>query len=71
MKHVLDQNDSEYSREDEFDEALDTIEYYTRDLPFMQEECIDTLLSRTNGYKEKLAKFKGKESGSIKILKKE
>jgi hypothetical protein len=37
----------------------------------MQEDCIDTLLPRTNEYKEKLAKFQGKEPGSIQILKKE
>jgi hypothetical protein len=71
MKHVLDQNDPDYSSKDDFDEAPDTIEYDPRDLPFMQEDCIDTLLPRTNEYKENLAKFQGKESGSIKILKKE
>jgi hypothetical protein len=37
----------------------------------MQEDCIDTLLPRTNEYKEKLVKFQGKEPGSIQILKKE
>jgi hypothetical protein len=37
----------------------------------MQEDCIDMLLPRTNEYKEKLAKFQGKEPGSIQILKKE
>jgi hypothetical protein len=70
-KHVLDQNDPDYSSEDDFDEVPDTIEYDPRDLPFMQEDCIDALLPRTNEYKDKLAKFQGKEPGSIKILKKE
>jgi hypothetical protein len=37
----------------------------------MPKDCIDTLLPRTQEYKEKLAKFQGKEPGSIKILKKE
>jgi hypothetical protein len=37
----------------------------------MKEDCIDTLLSRTNEYKEKLAKLQGKELGSINILNKE
>jgi hypothetical protein len=41
-KHVLDQNDPDYSSEDDFDEVPDTIEYDPRDLPFMQEDCIDT-----------------------------
>jgi hypothetical protein len=37
----------------------------------MQEDFIDTLLPRINEYKQKLAKFQGKDSGFIKILKKE
>jgi len=32
---------------------------------------MDTLIRRTNEYKENLAKFQGKEPGSIHILKKE
>jgi hypothetical protein len=35
----------------------------------MQEDYIDMLIPRTQEYKEKLAKFQGKEWGSIKILK--
>jgi hypothetical protein len=46
------------------------IEYDPWDLPFVQEYFIYTLLPMTNEYKEKLAKFQGKEPGSIKILKK-
>jgi hypothetical protein len=68
---VLDHNDLDYNSKDDFDEAPNTIEYDPWDLPFMQEDCIDTLLPRTNEYKEKLAKFQGKEPGSIKILKKD
>jgi hypothetical protein len=37
----------------------------------MQEDSIDMLLPRTDEYKEKLAKFQGKEPGSIQILRKE
>jgi hypothetical protein len=37
----------------------------------MQEDFIDMLLPRTDGYKENLVKFQGKELGSIQILKKE
>jgi hypothetical protein len=60
-----DPNVPDYTCEGEFDEVLDTIEYDPRDLPFMQEDCINTLLPRTNDYKENLAKFQGKEKGSI------
>jgi N-acetylglucosamine-6-phosphate deacetylase len=37
----------------------------------MQEDSIDTLLPWTDQYKDKLAKYHGKEPGSIQILKKE
>jgi hypothetical protein len=37
----------------------------------MQEDWIDTLLPRKYEYKEKFAKFQGKELGSIHILKKQ
>jgi hypothetical protein len=70
-KHVTDPNGPDYTSEDEFDEVPDTIEYDPQDFPFMQEDSIDMLLPRTNEYKEKLAKFQGKEPGSIQILKKE
>jgi hypothetical protein len=65
-KHVLDRNDHDYSGKDGFDEALETIEYDPRDLPFMQEHCIVTLLSRTKQYIEQLAKFQGKNQDPSK-----
>jgi hypothetical protein len=45
-KHVIDPNGPDYTSKDEFDEVPDTIEYNPRDLPFMQEDCIDMLLPR-------------------------
>jgi hypothetical protein len=70
-KHVTDPSGRDYASEDEFDEVADTIEYNPQDLPFMQEDSIDMLLPRKDEYKEKLAKFQGKEPGSVQILKKE
>jgi len=70
-KDALDEDDPDYSSEDDFDEVLNTIEYDPQDLPFMQEDCIVSLLPRTNKYKDELLKFKGKEPGSINISKKE
>jgi hypothetical protein len=70
-KHVTDPNGPDYRSEDEFDEVPDTIEYNPHDFPFMKEDSIDMLLPRTNEYKEKLAKFQGKEPWSIQIMKKE
>jgi hypothetical protein len=66
----MDPNNPDYTSEDEFDEVPYTIEYDPLELPFMQEECIDTLLPRTDKYKENIVKFQGK-LGSIQILKKE
>ena len=37
----------------------------------MKEDSIEMLLPRTNEHKEKIAKFQGKEPGSIQILKRE
>ena len=69
---MTDPNGPEYTSEDEFDEVPDTIEYNpVHDLNFMQEDSIGMLLPRKNEYKEKLAKFHGKDPGSIQILKKE
>lgn len=70
-KHVVDPRIPNYTREDEFDEVPYTIEYDPYDLHFMQEDYIYMLLPRTNEYKEKIAKFQGKEPGSIQLLKKE
>jgi len=64
-KHVMDPNGLDYMSEGDFDEVPKTIEYDPRDLHFMQEDCIDTLFPRKNEYKENLAKFQGKEPGSI------
>jgi hypothetical protein len=47
------------------------IEYDPSKLPFIQEDSIDMLLPRTDEYKDKVAKYHGKEPGSIQILKKE
>jgi hypothetical protein len=70
-KHVIDPSSHDYTSEDEFDEVSDTIEYDPWDLPFMQEDYIDMILTRTNKYNENIAKFQGKEPGSIQILNKE
>jgi len=47
------------------------IEYDPQDLPFSQEDCVDTLLRKIDEYKEKLEISQGKDLGSIKILKKD
>jgi hypothetical protein len=70
-RHVMDPNGPNYMNECDFDVPHHIIEYEPWNLPFSQENCIDTLLPRTNEYKENLAKFQGKESRSIQILKKE
>jgi hypothetical protein len=70
-KHVMDLNHLYYHDDCELDVPQKIIEHDPQDFPFAQEDCIDTLLSRTNKYKEKLAKFQGKELGSIEILKKD
>jgi hypothetical protein len=70
-RHVMDPNNPDYTSECDFDVPRQITEYDPWNLPFSQEECIDTLLPRTNEYKEKLAKFQGKEPGSIRILKKQ
>jgi len=70
-KHVMDPNGPDYTSECEVDVVPNTIEYDPRDLPCMQEDCIDTLLPRKYEYNEKLKEFQGKESRSIQILKKE
>jgi hypothetical protein len=69
-KHVMDPNCPDYHSDCEFDVPRRIIEYDHQDFPFAQDDCIDTLLPRTNEYKEKLVEFQGKGSRSIKILKK-
>ena len=61
----------DYHSECEFDVPLHIIEYDPQEMPFLQEDCIDTLFPKIDKYKEKLAEFPEKEPGSIKILKKE
>jgi hypothetical protein len=70
-EHVIEWDHPNRINENEFDEGRFPIEYDLHDLPFMQEDSIDALRPRTQEYKEKLAKFQGKEPGSIKILKRE
>jgi len=64
-KHVMDPNGPGYTSEFEFDEFPNTIEYDPWDLPFMQEDCIDTLLPRKYEYMENLTESQGKGLGSI------
>jgi hypothetical protein len=59
-KHVMDPNIPDYTSECDFDVPHQIMEYDPWDLHFSQEDCIDTLLSRTNEYKENLVKFQGK-----------
>jgi hypothetical protein len=66
--HVVDPNFPNYY---EYDVAPHIIEYDPQDFPFAQEDFIDTLLSKTNKYKEKLAEYQGKDPRSVKILKKD
>jgi hypothetical protein len=67
--HLADLNGPNYY--DECDMGPHIIEYDPQDLPFSQEDCIDTLLPKTEKYKEKLVEYQGKDPGSIKILKKD
>ena len=60
-KHVMDPNHPDYHNDYEFDVPQKVIEYDPWDFPFAQEDCIDTLLSKTDKHKEKLAEFQGKE----------
>jgi hypothetical protein len=59
-KHVMDPNHPDYHSDCEFDVPRQIIEYDPWDFPFAQEYCIDTLLLRTDKYKEKLANSKEK-----------
>jgi len=65
----MDPNDPHYIGECEFDEVPDTIEYDPWELPFMQEDYMDTLLQKKDEYKGNLVNFQGKEPRSIQILK--
>jgi hypothetical protein len=70
-RHVMDLDGPDYASECDYDVLPQTIEYDPSELPFLQEDSIDTLLPLTDQYKDKLAKYQGKEPGSIQILKKE
>jgi hypothetical protein len=49
-KYVMEPNGHDYTSECEFDKVPDTIEYDPRYLPFMQEDCIYMLLTKTDEY---------------------
>jgi hypothetical protein len=67
----MDPSGPDYVSDCDYDVPPQIIEYDPYEFPFMQEDSIDTLLTRIYEYKEKLAKYHGKEPGSIQILKKE
>jgi len=56
-KQVMDLNHPYYHSYCELDVTQHIIEYDPLDFSFTQEDCIDTLLPRTDKYKEKLAEF--------------
>jgi hypothetical protein len=68
---VMDPDGHDYAYEYDYDVLPHTIEYDSSKLPFMKEDSIDMTLPWTDQYKEKLAKYHGKEPRSIQILKKE
>jgi hypothetical protein len=59
-KHVMDLNLLDYHNDCELYVPRQIIEYDPRDFTFAQEDCIDTLLQRTDKYIENLTKFQGK-----------
>jgi hypothetical protein len=69
--HVIDPNNHDYWSDCEYDVTPQVMDYDPLELPFVGEDCIDTLLPKTNEYKEKLVKYQGKDPRSIKILKKD
>jgi hypothetical protein len=70
-KHVIDPSGPNYVNKHDYDVPPQIIEYAPYELPFIHEDSIEMFLPWTDEYKEKLAKYHGKESGSIHILKKE
>ena len=70
-RHVMNTDGPDYANECDYDVLPQTIEYDLSELPFMQEDSIYNLLPWTYQYKDKLAKYHGKEPGSIQILNKE
>jgi len=69
--HVTEPNIPNYWSDCEFDVTPQTMDYDPWELPFAEEDCINTLLSKTDKYKERLAKYQGKDPRSMKILKKD
>ena len=67
----MDPNGNNYVSECDYDVPPKIIEYDPYEIPFMHEDSIYMLLPRTDELKEKLAKYHGKELGSIHILMKE
>jgi hypothetical protein len=67
----MDPSGPNYVSEHNYDVPPQIIEYDPSELPFIQEDSIEMFLPWTDEYKEKLAKYHGKEPGSIHILKKE
>jgi hypothetical protein len=70
-RHMMNLDGPNYASECDYDVLPQTIEYDPSELPFMQEDSIDIILPWIDQYKYKLAKYHGKEPGSIQILKKE
>jgi hypothetical protein len=67
----MDPSCPNYVNEHNYDVPPQVIEYDPSELPFIQEDSIQMFLPSTYIYKEKLAKYQGKEPMSIQILKKE
>jgi hypothetical protein len=55
--HVVVPKSPDYWSDCEYDVSPQVIEYDPWDLPFSQEDCIDTLLLKTDNYKDKLLKY--------------
>jgi hypothetical protein len=68
-RHVMDLRGPNYVSEHYYDVPPQIIEYDPSELPFIQEDSIEMFLPWTD--KKKIAKYHGKEPGSIHILKKE
>jgi hypothetical protein len=68
-RHVMDLRGPNYVSEHYYDMPPQIIEYDPSELPFIQEDSIEMFLPWTD--KKKIAKYHGKEPGSIHILKKE
>ena len=67
----MDPNHPDYHSDCEYDVPPHIIEYDPQDFPFVQEDCIDIVLPKTDQYKENLGKYPGKDTVSTKILNKD